>query len=249
MPAVGELSIPGDTCPESRLPKAQKIIAILSDACGDHLATARCLDLGCGVGIITEQLCAAAGWVVGMEMERSLIEQASPTLNRVQGNGLRLPYGDAMFDVVVCAQVYEHVPDAERLVAEIDRVLRADGVCFFSGPNRLWPYEYHYRTWLVHWLPDRWRDQVLIWMGRGDLPRVRLYSWWQLRGLWPTSVLHDYTIRVLRDPEGFPGTGAPVWVRHVPISVLGRLAYFIPNVNWVLVKPGDASGAAGGILT
>lgn len=246
---MGELQLPAYSSPESRLPKALKITAILGDACGDRLATARCLDLGCGVGVIAEQLCPAVGWVVGMEMERSLIEQASSALNRVQGDGQRLPYGDAAFDVVVCAQVYEHVPDAGRLVAEIGRVLRPGGVCFFSGPNRLWPYEYHYRTWFVHWLPDRWRDQALTWLGRGQLPRVRLYSWWQLRGLWPTSALRDYTVRLLRDPGRFPGTGAPAWVRHVPTSVLELLAYFVPNVNWVLVKPGNAATAAGAPLT
>lgn len=223
--------------PESRVVKAQKIIAILRDHCGDHLQTARCLDLGCGVGVIAEHLHAVAGWVVGMEMERALIVQAPSTVARVQGDGLRLPYGDASFDVVVCAQVYEHVADAGRLVAEIGRVLKPGGACFFSGPNRLWPYEYHYRAWFVHWLPDAWRDRVLAWLGRSQLPRVQLYTWAQLRRLWRGYGVQDYTPLILRNPGRFPGTGAPGWLSHVPVAVVRLLALLVPNFNWVLAKP------------
>ncbi len=234
---MGELHHLTYSSPESRVVKAQKISAILRDKCGDRLQTARCLDLGCGVGVIAEHLCTVVDSVVGMEPERALIAQAPSTLARVQGDGLRLPYGDASFDVVVCAQVYEHVLHAGQLVAEIGRVLKPGGVCFFSGPNRLWPYEYHYRVWFVHWLSDCWRDRVLMWLGRGQLPRVQLYTWSQLRRLWQGFVAQDYTPLILRDPGRFPGTGAPSWLSHVPVAVLNLLACLVPNINWVLSKP------------
>ena len=48
-----------------------------------------------------------------------------------------LPFGEASFDVVNCTHIYEHVPDAARLMDEIFRVLRPGGICFFSAGNRL----------------------------------------------------------------------------------------------------------------
>ena len=36
------------------------------------------------------------------------------------------------FDVVICLEVAEHVPDPPALVAEIKQILKPDGLCFFS---------------------------------------------------------------------------------------------------------------------
>ncbi len=221
---------------QARLRKAEKIISILADAAPERLARARCLDLGCGIGVLADRLRPLTGQVVGLDSELSLLRLASADLSRGQGDALRLPFGDATFDLVVCAQVYEHVADAAALAAEVARVLKPGGICFFSGPNRLWPYEYHYRAWLAHWLPDRWLEPALRLLHRQDADRVRLRTWWGLRRLWRGFTIRDYTTRALRDPERFPGTGAPGWLRHVPAALLSPLACFVPNVNWVLTK-------------
>jgi SAM-dependent methyltransferase len=43
-----------------------------------------------------------------------------------------LPYADASFDVVLCTQVLEHVPDPARAVQEMHRVLRPGGTVLAS---------------------------------------------------------------------------------------------------------------------
>ena len=48
-----------------------------------------------------------------------------------------LPFEDDSFASVISVQSLEHVPDPERAVAEVARVLAPDGVAVFVTPNRL----------------------------------------------------------------------------------------------------------------
>ena len=52
------------------------------------------------------------------------------------GDVAQLPYPDDSFDGVVCFEVIEHVEDPERVMDELARVLRPDGLLFISSPNR-----------------------------------------------------------------------------------------------------------------
>ncbi|MEJ7765171.1 MAG: class I SAM-dependent methyltransferase [Acidimicrobiales bacterium] len=54
------------------------------------------------------------------------------------GDALRLPFPDATFDRVICAEVLEHVPDDRAAMAEIARVLRPKGTAAVTVP-RFWP--------------------------------------------------------------------------------------------------------------
>jgi ubiquinone/menaquinone biosynthesis C-methylase UbiE len=59
-----------------------------------------------------------------------------------------LPFGDGAFNVVYCRDTLEHSPNPERVMAEIFRVLRPNGLLFLSGP--VWkPEEYHYSLFTV----------------------------------------------------------------------------------------------------
>ena len=54
------------------------------------------------------------------------------------GDALRLPFPDATFDRVICAEVLEHVPDDRAAMAEIARVLQPGGTAAVTVP-RFWP--------------------------------------------------------------------------------------------------------------
>ena len=72
---------------------------------------------------------------VGVDLEpEALIGQDRET---VAADMRDLPFADGSFPSVLSVQSLEHVPDPERVIAEVVRVLEPDGVAMFVTPNRL----------------------------------------------------------------------------------------------------------------
>jgi SAM-dependent methyltransferase len=53
----------------------------------------------------------------------------------VVGHGERLPFRSQQFDIVVCTQVLEYVPEPKVVIAEIHRALKAGGILLLSVPS------------------------------------------------------------------------------------------------------------------
>jgi SAM-dependent methyltransferase len=107
------------------------------------------LDLGCGEGRHVHHLhMHAVSNVVGMDLDALSLEKAegglrllpqraddAPATGFVKGDAYRLPFPDGAFDVVICSEVLEHLPDYPRAVAEIRRVLKPGGRLCVSVPT------------------------------------------------------------------------------------------------------------------
>jgi SAM-dependent methyltransferase len=113
----------------------------------------RVLDVGCGSGRHTAAACRLPGVVVvgvdpadselaaargRLELHQRLGEHGGSRWALCAANTLHLPFAAAWFDLVICAEVLEHIPDDERAVAEITRVLKPGGELVVSVPRR-WP--------------------------------------------------------------------------------------------------------------
>ena len=230
--------------------KARKILAVLSQE-RDDLSALTCLDVGCGSGLITQELAGSFRWTLGMELDRLTLHSGrshdsgeGPLPLFLCGDAEQIPVRSASVDVVICAQVYEHVADATRLFAEIERVLAPDGVCFFSGPNAWFPIEMHTGLPLIHWLPYRWAVALARRLGH-DGYDARPLTPGALRGRLAAFDVQDYTAAMIRTPEAFSCTdelGGLAWIGALPEWALRRLLPLAPNVNWVLRKKGAGHG-------
>jgi SAM-dependent methyltransferase len=141
--------------------KAEDILATLQLHCGPSIADQKWLDLGCGSGGVAATLAATVSEVVGIDPEPWArwqdFQEKYENLSFYKGSYLNLVelLGKGSVDVVVCNQVYEHVDDPFALLDAINKVMKPSGICYFAGPNLLWPIEPHVFWPFVHWLPRR----------------------------------------------------------------------------------------------
>lgn len=109
------------------------------------LAGARCLDVGCGGGLLSEALAREGADVTGIDLAEDSLEVAR--LHQAQSgvSGLRYQRAaaedmaraqPAAYDVVTCLELLEHVPDPASVVTACASLARPGGRVFFSTLNR-----------------------------------------------------------------------------------------------------------------
>jgi SAM-dependent methyltransferase len=96
---------------------------------GTLAADARVLDAGCGEGVLVDEFADR------LRIEGVDLHYSSPRVHA--GSLTALPFDAETFDRVLCLDVLEHLPfdDQAAAIAELFRVLRADGEALISVPN------------------------------------------------------------------------------------------------------------------
>ena len=104
----------------------------------------RLLDLGCGPGFYTAALRERGADVTPVDNDPAEMTGtgASPEGAIVADAGA-LPIEDSSVDGVFCSNMLEHTPTPERVIAEIERVLRPGGWGYISWTNWLSPWGGH----------------------------------------------------------------------------------------------------------
>jgi len=232
---------------ESRRLKAKTIIAVLNNWYqtnpGD-LADKKMLDVGASTGAMDYFMADDLGEVYGIDIDRSAIELATreykkKNLQFTLGDAMDLKFSDESFDVIVCSHVYEHVPDADRLMKEMYRVLKPDGIVFFSAGNRFAIMEPHYRLPFLSFPPKWLANLYLKVLKRGSHYYEEHRSYWGLKKLVRDFELHDYTQRIILSPREYcvDYMIQPGGVKQRIASIVARYAqYVVPGYMWVLKK-------------
>jgi ubiquinone/menaquinone biosynthesis C-methylase UbiE len=227
---------------ESRARRARKIVAVLSDFLERPRSELTCLDIGCSGGHITRLLSEQFKRTVGIDTDGPALAMAASSASAArfeQASATQMPFPDAAFDVVICNHVYEHINDQHALLAEISRVLRPGGVCYFGAGNRFVPIETHYRLPFLSWPPKPVANLYLRSLGRGREYLEKHLSYWGLRALTKRFRVHDYTPKVLADPTRLGG-GDPRYAslptRWLPERLLRLFSPVFPTYIWLLEK-------------
>ena len=104
------------------------------------------LDAGCGEGRHCFGALERGARVVGLDLDRDSLRLARGALADrarerksvgavLQGNAFELPFADARFDKIICAEVMEHVHDYRAAARELARVLRPGGRAAVTIPT------------------------------------------------------------------------------------------------------------------
>ncbi|HUR85625.1 MAG TPA: class I SAM-dependent methyltransferase [Solirubrobacteraceae bacterium] len=179
----------------------------------------RVLDVGCGAGSLAAGLkTAGAAHVAGIELDSSAAARARERLDVVvEGSVLDadLPFREGEFDVLVFADVLEHLPDPDAALRRCLPLLAPGGRVVVSVPNM--------RFWLVlaRLAGDRWAYTD---HGVRDRTHLRIFT---RRSLLAMLRSHDLAVerlernqRLLDDQSGI-GRAAALASRAV-VATLGR---------------------------
>lgn len=102
------------------------------------------LEIGCGAGTYMMMLASMGANVAGQDIDEAAVAEGKKTFARlglngrfVAGDASNLAFGDEEFDVVMSADVYEHISleVKRRVTAEIYRVLKPGGLAVIKTPN------------------------------------------------------------------------------------------------------------------
>jgi SAM-dependent methyltransferase len=102
------------------------------------------LDVGGGGGWFTTAFRARGARCYLFEPDSAeLYSRDNPLAGAVIADGLRLPVRDGAADVAFSSNVLEHVPDPMRLIGEMIRVTRPDGLIYLAFTNWYSPWGGH----------------------------------------------------------------------------------------------------------
>jgi len=114
-----------------------------AEKAGD-LKRARVLDIGCGGGLLSERFAASGAQVTGIDLSPAAIDAAKKHAHEA---GLAIDYRvlapcgllreiQKPFDIIICAEVLEHVDDLRGFLADALKMLKSSGLFFFGTINK-----------------------------------------------------------------------------------------------------------------
>ncbi len=116
-------------------------VALLEEWLGGRLRGARVVDLGCGGGLLSEPLAAQGAVVVGIDLSHGSLGAArgrgmDGACLFVRGDARRAPLREGCADVVLLADVLEHLRDPAAALLEAGRLARPGGLVYVNTINR-----------------------------------------------------------------------------------------------------------------
>lgn len=193
------------------------------------------LELGCGRGALAME----DRRYIGIDLSLVALAGARPARRRVCGDIERLPAASESVAFLFTWAVLEHVPHPERVLAEIERVLRPGGVALLAPA-------WHCRPWAAEGLEFRpFREltpgqrirkaliplrNAVVWRALFELPR-RLGREWRLRRGQPLPFQYA---RLQPNLEAYLGTDSDAFVSMDPHAAA---VYFVSRGWEVLSHP------------
>lgn len=188
------------------------------------------LIVGCGsnrdFSIISNLSC-----VYAFDLSIVALRNAPQDANLFAADALDIPATNNIFNVVICSEVLEHIPDIRSAVKELRRVLNAEGTLIVSSPN-----------WISWFGLARWLSRKIT--GRDITSDRQPYDDWKTLRRYKTELSPEFEVISSRGvwylpPFHYRRIGLPEWLMRViyffysPCEAF--LSRFMPKAGHLLI--------------
>jgi len=109
---------------------------IETDVVREYATNKKTMEIGCGTGIILNQVSQFTQESWGIDLSSGMLEVArNKGLKVKEANAVNIPFDDEEFDVVYSFKVLAHIPNIKEVIAEIYRVLDQNGIAILEFYN------------------------------------------------------------------------------------------------------------------
>ncbi|MGE5627385.1 MAG: class I SAM-dependent methyltransferase [Solirubrobacterales bacterium] len=141
-----------------------------------------CADLGCGTGFISLALSGEAKLVFSIDNSKNMLRELYKTSTNkginniypIMGSVEDLPLFDSSIDAVFMNMALHHIFDAKRVIEEMYRVLRENGVVVITD------VEEHNGQWAREEMHDEWlgfsHEQIINWFEEVGFKNIKVES-------------------------------------------------------------------------
>jgi ubiquinone/menaquinone biosynthesis C-methylase UbiE len=153
----------------------------------------RVLDVGCGPGVMTQEMLNRGCSFWGVDPSSKMIEIARSRFREneqtrfLQGEASRLQFAENVFDAVLCMGVIDSVPDVRLAIREMVRVLKPGGTLILTVANLLSPYAW-WKNYAFHPTVAAWH-RLRVRLGDPTMTPERIRSGGQ-RALYTSGEAH-----------------------------------------------------------
>jgi len=154
------------------------------------------LDIACGMGFDSIAWARQGKKVTAIDANWGLVQNAADLATReglkidfVVADATLLPFREDSFDFCNSENLFEHVPEWQKISSEASRVLKEDGAFLIRCSNRLCPYNHEINHMHFYpWLPDSVKRPILRWVQRNrpawiNYSKFPAVNWFTHRGL------------------------------------------------------------------
>ena len=195
-----------------------------------HGCSGPVLIVGCGSGrdfsIISD-----LSPIFAFDLSYEAVHKVSHGRNLVTADALDIPFCTGHFNLVICSEVLEHIPDIRSAVKELRRVSSPNGVLIVSSPN-----------WISWFGLARWFSKRIT--GRDITSSGQPFDDWKTFSRFKTELSPEFKVMVSRGvwylpPLHYRNSGFPDWLMQAiyffysPFEVL--LSRYLPNAGHLLI--------------
>lgn len=148
----------------------------------------RILEIGCGRGFYLRTLDQILPplEITGIDLNERYLQTAkkfidNPKVNLIKADATSLPFKNNTFNRIIASEILEHIPDDEKAISQMYRVLKPGGIAIVTVPNKNYPFFWDPLNWILERVFHCHIPSHIWWLAGIWAGHVRLYDKREIR--------------------------------------------------------------------